>query len=89
MSYTEIINLSPWTQEPRRSPNKYGQTSKLSNTINNIGFGAFNHKGEINHKDILNSYSSKILEESWIQVSNFIKRLFIASSCKGVIPLVI
>jgi hypothetical protein len=74
MSYTEIINLSPWTQEPRRSPNKYGQTSKLSNTINNIGFGAFNHKGEINHKDILNSYSSKILEESWIQVSNFIKK---------------
>jgi len=74
MSYTEVNNLSPWTQEPRQSPSKYGLTSKLSNTINNIGFGAFNHKGEINHTDILNSYSPKILEETWTQVSNFIKK---------------
>ena len=64
MSLTEEKNLSPWTQEPRKSPSKYGHTSKLSNTINNIGFGAFNHKGEINHTDILNSYSPKILEET-------------------------
>ena len=74
MSYTDVINLSPWTQEPRQSPSKYGLTSKLSNTINNIGFGAFNHKGEINHTDILNSYSPKILEQTWTQVSNFIKK---------------
>ena len=73
-SNTEEKNLSPWTQEPRKADNKYGLTSKLSNTINNIGFGVFNHKGEINHKDILNSYSSKILEETWIQLSNFIKK---------------
>ena len=49
-------------------------TAKLSNTINNIGFGAFNHKGEINHADMLTSYSPKILQESWIQFSNFIKK---------------
>ena len=73
-SYTEEKNLSPWTQEPRKADNNYGLTSKLSNTINNIGFGAFNHKGEINHVDILNSYSSKILEEAWNQLSNFIKK---------------
>ena len=74
MSLTETKNLSPWTQEPRKSAEKYGLTSKLSNTINNIGFGAFNHKGEINHVDILNSYSTKILEEAWNQLSNFIKK---------------
>ena len=74
MSLTEEKNLSPWTQEPRKSPSRYGHTSKLANTINNIGFGAFNHKGEINHTDILNSYSPKILEETWIQLSNFIKK---------------
>ena len=68
MSLTEEKNLSPWTQEPRKSPSRYGHTSKLANTINNIGFGAFNHKGEINHTDILNSYSPKILEETWIQL---------------------
>ena len=74
MSMTDEKNLSPWTQEPRKSPERYGLTSKLSNTINNIGFGAFNHKGEINHTDILTSYSPKILEETWIQLSNFIKK---------------
>ena len=74
MSLTEEKNLSPWTQEPRRPLNCYGLTSKFSNTINNIGFGAFNHKGEINHTDILNSYSTKILEDTWIQLSNFIKK---------------
>ena len=80
---TEEKNISPWTQEPRLSPDKYGHTSKLSNTINNIGFGAFNHKGEINHTDILNSYSSKILEDTWTQVSNFIKKNY--ESGKGTI----
>ena len=44
MSLTEEKNLSPWTQEPRRPPNCYGLTSKFPNTINNIEFGAFNHK---------------------------------------------
>ena len=56
------------------SASHYGHTSKLTNTINNIGFGAFNHKGVINHSDILNSYSPKILEETWTQLSNFIKK---------------
>ena len=74
MSQTEEKNLSPWTQESRKSPFKYGHTSKLTNTINNIGFGAFNHKGVINHTDILSSYSPKILEETWTQMSNFIKK---------------
>ena len=74
MSQSEEKNHSPWTRERRKSASYYGMTSKLSNTINNIGFGAFNHKGEINHVDMLNSYSKKILEESWIQLSNFIKK---------------
>ena len=63
MSQSAEKNLSPWTRERRKSDSSYGMTAKLSNTINNIGFGAFNHKGEINHVDILNSYSQKILEE--------------------------
>ena len=50
------------------------KTSKLSNTINGIGFGAFNHKGVINRKDILSSYNQKTLEEAWIQLSNYIRR---------------
>ena len=74
MSQTELKNYSPWTQESRKSASHYGHTSKLTNTINNIGFGAFNHKGVINHSDILNSYSPKILEETWTQLSNFIKK---------------
>ena len=74
MSQSAEKNYSPWTRERRQSLSNYGNTSKLSNTINNIGFGAFNHKGEIDHKDILNSYSQKILEESWSQLSNFIKK---------------
>ena len=74
MSQSAEKNYSPWTRERRQSHSNYGNTSKLSNTINNIGFGAFNHKGEIDHKDILNSYSQKILEESWSQLSNFIKK---------------
>ena len=74
MSQSAEKNRSPWTRECRKSSSSYGMTSKLSNTINNIGFGAFNHKGEINHLDMLNSYSPKILEESWIQLSNFIKK---------------
>ena len=67
-------NRSPWTSERKEGESNFGMTAKLSNTINNIGFGAFNHKGEINHEDILNSYSPKILEDSWIQLSNFIKK---------------
>ena len=74
MSQSAEKNHSPWTRERRKSSSSYSMTSKLSNTINNIGFGAFNHKGEINHVDMLNSYSPKILEESWIQLSNFIKK---------------
>jgi len=74
MSKSAEKNRSPWTQERRRSESSYGMTAKLSNTINNIGFGAFNHKGEINHADMLTSYSPKILQESWIQFSNFIKK---------------
>ena len=50
------------------------KTSKLSNTINSIGFGAFNHKGIINRKDILSSYNSKILEDTWLQLSNYIRK---------------
>jgi len=74
MSKSVEKNRSPWTRDRRKSDSSYGMTSKLSNTINNIGFGAFNHKGEINHVDILSSYSPKILEESWTQLSNFIKK---------------
>ena len=50
------------------------KTSRLSNTIKGIGFGAFNHKGIINRKDILSSYNQKILEETWIQLSNYIRK---------------
>jgi hypothetical protein len=50
------------------------KTAKLSNTINGIGFGAFNHNGIINRKDILSSYNQKILEETWIQLSNYIRK---------------
>ena len=50
------------------------KTAKLSNTVNGIGFGAFNHKGIINRKDILNSYNKKILEETWIQLSTYIRK---------------
>ena len=74
MSQTEQKSYSPWTQEPRKSASQYGHTAKLTNTINNIGFDAFNHKGVINHSDILNSYSPKILEDTWTQLSNFIKK---------------
>ena len=50
------------------------KTSKLSNTINGIGFGAFNHKGKIDRKDILSSYNPKVLENTWIQLSNYIRK---------------
>ena len=74
MSQSAEKNRSPWTRDRRKNSSSYGMTSKLTNTINNIGFGAFNHKGEINRADILSSYSPQILEESWIQLSNFIKK---------------
>ena len=83
MSQSAEKNRSPWTQERRKSATNFNMTAKLSNTINNIGFGAFNHKGEINHVDMLNSYSTKILEESWNQFSNFIKKNYEAG--KGTI----
>ena len=49
-------------------------TSRLSNTVNGIGFSAFNHKGVINRSDILSSYNKKILEETWFQLSNYIRK---------------
>ena len=74
MSQSAEKNRIPLIQEIKKSASVYNMTTKLSNTIKNIGFGAFNHKGEINHADILNSYSKKILEETWNQFSNFIKK---------------
>ena len=74
MSQSAEKNRSPWRRDRLKNSSSYGMTSKLSNTINNIGFGAFNHKGEINRADILSSYSPTILEESWKQLSNFIKK---------------
>ena len=74
MPKNAVKNHSPWTQERRKSTLFYGKTATLSNTINNIGFVDFNLKGEIIHADMLNSYSSKILQESWNQFSNFIKK---------------
>ena len=50
------------------------KTSRLSNTVNGIGFSAFNHKGIINRSDILSSYNKKILEEVWLQLSNYIRK---------------
>ena len=50
------------------------KTSRLSNTVNGIGFSAFNHKGIINRSDILSSYNKKILEETWLQLSNYIRK---------------
>ena len=50
------------------------KTSKLSNTINSIGFTAFNNNGRINRKDILSSYNQKILEETWIHFSKYIRK---------------
>ena len=48
------------------------QTAKLTNTINGIGFGAFNHWGTINRKDILTSYNKETLETAWILLSKYI-----------------
>ena len=47
-------------------------TAKLTNTINGIGFGAFNHWGTINRKDILSSYSKEVLETVWSIFTKFI-----------------
>ena len=47
-------------------------TAKLINTINGIGFGAFNHWGTINRKDILSSYSKEVLETVWSIFTKFI-----------------
>ena len=47
-------------------------TAKLTNTINGIGFGAFNHWGTINRGDILSSYSKEILETVWLLFTKFI-----------------
>ena len=47
-------------------------TAKLTNTINGIGFGAFNNWGTINRNDILSSYSKEILENVWILFTKFI-----------------
>ena len=57
-----------------KTPILGNKTSKLSNTINSIGFGAFNHKGVINRKDILSSYNPTVLKETWIQLSNYIRK---------------
>ena len=83
MSHSAEKNRSPWTRERRINSSNFGSFAKLSNTINGIGFGAFNHKGVISHEDILSSYSPKILEETWIQLSNFIKKNY--ESGKGTI----
>ena len=48
------------------------QTAKLTNTLNNIGYGAFNHKGIINRNDILSSYNKDVLEKAWVLFTNFI-----------------
>ena len=47
-------------------------TAKLTNTINGIGFSAFNNWGTINRNDILSSYSKEILENVWILFTKFI-----------------
>ena len=64
-------------------PHIENKNSKLSNTINSIGFGAFNHKGRINRKDILSSYNPQILHDTWIQLSNYIRKNY--ESGKGTI----
>jgi len=83
MSQSAEKNRFPWIQEIRRSASEYNMTNKFSNVLSNIGFDAFNHKDEINHIDMLNSYSPKILEESWNQFSNLIKKNYEAG--KGTI----
>ena len=83
MSQSAEKNRIPLIKEIKKSASVYNMSTKLSNTINNIGFGAFNHKGEINHVNMLNSYSKKILEEAWNQFSNFIKKNYEAG--KGTI----
>ena len=47
-------------------------TAKLTNTLNGIGFGAFNHWGTINREDILSSYSKEILETVWLIFTKYI-----------------
>ena len=74
MSYSAEKTHNSQTRIKRINSSNLANHAKLSNTINGIGFGAFNHKGEINHEDILSSYSPKLLEEPWIQLSNFIKK---------------
>ena len=56
------------------NPNSENKTSRLANTIYGIGFGAFNHKGIINRNDILSSYNQKVLQDTWVQLSNYIRK---------------
>ena len=48
------------------------QTAQLTNTINGIGFGAFNHWGTIDRGDILTSYNKQVLETAWILFTKYI-----------------
>ncbi len=48
------------------------QTARLTNTINGIGFGAFNHWGTIDRGDILTSYNKQVLETAWILFTKYI-----------------
>ena len=83
MSQSAEKSRNPWIQEIRKSSSAYNMTTKFFNTINNIGFSIFNHKGEINHEEMINLYSTKIFQESWNQFSNFIKKNYEAG--KGTI----
>ena len=69
-----IITKKSFPNLPKKVISLKNTTSKLSNTINGISFGAFNHNGMINRKDILNSYDQNILKELWIQLCNYIIR---------------
>ena len=83
MSQSAEKNRIPLIQEIKKSASVYNMTSKLSNTLKSLDFSAFNHKGKINHVNMLNSYSKEILEETWNQFSNFIKKNYEAG--KGTI----
>ena len=47
-------------------------TAKLSNSINTIGYAAFNSKGTITRNDILSSYSTEALSAVWKAVATFV-----------------
>ena len=55
-----------------KSLDQMSRTSKLTNSINLIGYKSFNKWGGISLQDILSNYSQEILDKCWENLSRFI-----------------